>query len=45
MLKCVVGEFYNDEELIAAKEQLLEDVRRLDPPMTLLHIPTRREGS
>jgi len=43
-LKCVVGEFYKDEELIAAKEQLLEDVRRLDPPITLPHIPTRRDG-
>ena len=37
-------EFYKIEELVAAKEQLLEDVKGLDPPVTLPHIPTRREG-
>ena len=43
-LKSVVCEFYKIEELVAAKEQLLEDVKGLDPPVTLPHIPTRREG-
>ena len=43
-LKSVVSDFYKTEELIAAKEQLLEDVSRLDPPIILPHIPTRREG-
>ena len=43
-LKSVVSDFYKSEELIAAKEQLLEDVNRLDPPIILPHIPTRREG-
>jgi len=43
-LKSVVSDFYKIEELIAAKEQLLKDVNRLDPPVTLPHISTRREG-
>ena len=43
-LKSVISDFYKTEELIAAKEQLLEDVSCLDPPIILPHIPTRREG-
>ena len=43
-LKSVVSDFYKTEELIVAKEQLLEDVNRLDPPVSLPHIPTLREG-
>ena len=42
--KSVMPEFYKTEELIAAKERLLDDVNHLDPAVTLPHIPTRREG-
>jgi len=43
-LTSVTSEFYKAEELIAAKERLIDDVNHLDPAVTLPHIPTRREG-
>ena len=42
-LKSVVVDFYKPEELIAAKEQLVEDVQHLDPAVSLPHIATHRE--
>lgn len=43
-LKSAVIDFFEVEDLIAAKERLLEDVRRLVSPVNLPHIPSRREG-
>ena len=43
-LQSVVIDFSKPEELIAAKEQLVEDVQHLDPAVSLPHMPTRREG-
>jgi len=43
-LKSMVIDFYDAEELNAAKQQLLMDVRNMNLDISLPHIPGRRDG-
>ena len=43
-LKCMIVDFYDAEEIITAKEQLLSDVVGMKLNVDLPHIPRRRDG-
>ena len=43
-LKRVLLDFYNVADLAAAKNQVLEDVKRMNKSVNIPHVPDRREG-
>ena len=43
-LKRVLLDFYNVADLAAAKNQVLEDVKRMNKSVSIPHVPDRREG-
>ena len=43
-LKRVLLDFYNVADLAVAKNQVLEDVKRMNKSVSIPHVPDRREG-
>ena len=43
-LKSALLDFYDVADLVTAKSQLLEDVKRIDKDSSIPHVPDRREG-
>ena len=44
LLKSALVDFYSDEELISAKQQLLKDIDKVNVGISFPHIPKQRQG-
>jgi len=45
VLKCMLIDFYSEEDISRAKKQLLDDVLKIDTDVKFPHTPNRRDGS